>query len=152
MSQPSNYIVRVLLSSIRDGSECLCPGCCCRKIDAHGLGTLHDRKTRLRASRQNTHELRANIATARQIIYDDGYMVNSRVLDPFLKEGSYVATKVSCSMCFMSISKCEQNAFAYILSFANFNHFRMLVSDLMHKVEIGVWKGLFIHCLYTWYV
>jgi hypothetical protein len=64
--------------------------------------------------RQNTHELRANIATAQQIIYDDGYMVNSHVLDPFLKEGSYVPTEVSCSMCFMSISKGEQNAFAHI--------------------------------------
>jgi hypothetical protein len=38
--------------------------------------------------------LRDNIATARKIIYKDGYAVNSHVLDPYLKRGSYAATEV----------------------------------------------------------
>ena len=29
----------------------------------------------------------------------------------------------------------------------NFNVFEMLVVDLMHKVELGIWKAVFIHLL-----
>jgi len=40
-----------------------------------------------------------------------------------------------------------QNAFSDKLSLLNFNMFEMLVVDLMHEIEIGVWKVVFIHLL-----
>jgi hypothetical protein len=40
-----------------------------------------------------------------------------------------------------------QNAFSMRLSGANFDLFPMLVVDLMHELEQGVWKVLFIHLL-----
>jgi len=40
-----------------------------------------------------------------------------------------------------------QNAFSDRLSKLGFNHFAMLMVDLMHEIEIGVWKALFIHLL-----
>ena len=40
-----------------------------------------------------------------------------------------------------------QNAFLDKLSPLGFNHFQMLVVDLMHEFELGVWKSLFIHLL-----
>jgi hypothetical protein len=40
-----------------------------------------------------------------------------------------------------------QNAFSDKLSSLNFNMFEMLVVDLMHEVELGVWMAVFIHLL-----
>lgn len=40
-----------------------------------------------------------------------------------------------------------QNAFMEKLGPFGFNHFSMFVVDLMHEVELGMWKHLFIHLL-----
>jgi hypothetical protein len=40
-----------------------------------------------------------------------------------------------------------QNAFSRKLSPLGFNFFLMLVVDLLHEFELGVWKALFIHLL-----
>jgi hypothetical protein len=40
-----------------------------------------------------------------------------------------------------------QNVFSDKLSRFGFNLFLMLVVDLMHEFELGVWKALFIHLL-----
>lgn len=39
-----------------------------------------------------------------------------------------------------------QNAFSKLAKFG-FNLFLMLVVDLLHEFELGVWKALFIHLL-----
>lgn len=41
----------------------------------------------------------------------------------------------------------EQNAFSERLSPFKFNLFPMFVVDLLHEIEIGVWRSLFIHLL-----
>jgi hypothetical protein len=40
-----------------------------------------------------------------------------------------------------------QNAFSHKLAPLGFNLFNMLVVDVMHEFELGVWKALFIHLL-----
>lgn len=40
-----------------------------------------------------------------------------------------------------------QNAFVEKLGPLGFNPFPMFVVDLMHEVELGTWKSLFIHIL-----
>ena len=40
-----------------------------------------------------------------------------------------------------------QNAFSDKLSVFGFNMFDMMVVDLLHEVELGVWKAVFIHLL-----
>lgn len=40
-----------------------------------------------------------------------------------------------------------QNAFSTQLHSLGFNFFSLLVVDLMHEFELGVWKGLFVHLL-----
>jgi hypothetical protein len=40
-----------------------------------------------------------------------------------------------------------QNAFSERLSRLDFNLFSIFVVDLMHEVELGVWKSLFLHLL-----
>lgn len=41
----------------------------------------------------------------------------------------------------------KQNAFSKKLSSYGFNLYPMLVVDLMHEYELGVWRSLFIHLL-----
>jgi hypothetical protein len=43
--------------------------------------------------------------------------------------------------------KSIQNTFSNRLSPLGFDLFPMLVVDLMHEFELGVWKALFIHLL-----
>lgn len=40
-----------------------------------------------------------------------------------------------------------QNAFSERLHTFHFNLFLMLVVDLMHEFELGVWKAIFVHLL-----
>jgi len=40
-----------------------------------------------------------------------------------------------------------KNAFSNKLQPLGFNVFQMLVVDLLHEFELGVWKALFIHLL-----
>ena len=40
-----------------------------------------------------------------------------------------------------------QNAFSARLGQFGFNFFQMLVVDLLHEFELGVWKALFTHLL-----
>jgi hypothetical protein len=40
-----------------------------------------------------------------------------------------------------------QNAFAETLGPLGLNHFLMLVVNLMHEFELGVWKAIFIHLI-----
>ena len=40
-----------------------------------------------------------------------------------------------------------QNAFSNRLQPLGFDFFQMLVVDLLHEFELGVWKALFIHLL-----
>lgn len=41
----------------------------------------------------------------------------------------------------------SQNAFSERLGHTNFNYFLMLVIDLLHEFELGVWKAVFIHLI-----
>jgi hypothetical protein len=41
----------------------------------------------------------------------------------------------------------RQNAFAEALGPLGFDHYIMLVVDLMHEFELGVWKAVFTHLI-----
>ena len=40
-----------------------------------------------------------------------------------------------------------QNAFVERLSEFGFDHYSMLVVDVLHEWEVGVWKAIFVHLL-----
>ncbi|KIM50229.1 hypothetical protein SCLCIDRAFT_34500 [Scleroderma citrinum Foug A] len=67
-----------------------------------------------------------------QLIYDKGYVINTPQVEALLKEESLVPT---------------MNAFSEHLSHTGFDFFLMLVMDLLHEFELGVWKAVFIHLL-----
>ncbi|KII83440.1 hypothetical protein PLICRDRAFT_58395 [Plicaturopsis crispa FD-325 SS-3] len=83
-------------------------------------------------ARQDDEARQASITTARRSIYKYGYVVNSDRVDDELKAESLVPT---------------ENAFSKRLSPFRFDLFIMLVVDLMHEFELGVWKALFTHLI-----
>ncbi|KAI0054211.1 hypothetical protein BV25DRAFT_1817308 [Artomyces pyxidatus] len=83
-------------------------------------------------ARVDNAQRRAHISSARKLIYQDEYAVNSEAVEKILKAESLVPT---------------DNAFSKKLSPFGFNVFDMLLVDLMHEIELGVWKDLFIHLI-----
>ncbi|KIJ23071.1 hypothetical protein M422DRAFT_276426 [Sphaerobolus stellatus SS14] len=128
----ADYPEKVLLATIRDGGNCLCPRCLVEKSKVPLLGSVLDMGTRVKQARIASHELAYDISSAQRIIYEDGYVVNSKVMDGILKEQSYVPT---------------ENAFWVALKDTDFDFFKIFVVDQMHEFELSVWKAFFIHLL-----
>ena len=61
----------------------------------HNLGTISDMKQRVALARVDDLDRQKKIETARSIIYDRDYAVNSEASEALLQEQSLVATKVS---------------------------------------------------------
>ena len=89
------------------------------------------------------------VVAACRAIYEKNYAVNSKAVNQLLQEDSLVPTEVCSSnvRVILMLNNNFQNAFSRKLSQFGFNFFNMLVVDLMHEVEIGVWKAIFIHLL-----
>ncbi|KZP03709.1 hypothetical protein FIBSPDRAFT_672759, partial [Athelia psychrophila] len=128
----ADYPEKVLISTIRDMGGCPCPRCLIPKHLIPGLGTESDVKWRTESTRKDDAPRREKVEAARELIYNRGYVVNSSRVDELLKAESYVPT---------------ENAFSHRLSKDGFDFFTLLVVDLMHEFELGVWKNLLTHLI-----
>ena len=108
---------------------------------------MRQRKTSTQVDDENRRHC---VVAARRAIYEKNYAVNSKTVNRLLQEDSLVPTKVRSSnvQVISTLNNNFQNAFSRKLSQFGFNFFNMLVVDLMHEVEIGVWKAIFIHLLH----
>lgn len=85
---------------------------------------------------------------ARKYIYKEHYAVGAEVVENQLKPTSLVAAKVRVAQRIQSrYSLPKQNAFSDRLSPMGFDIHDIVAVDVLHEVEIGVWKSLFIHLL-----
>jgi hypothetical protein len=114
------------------------------------MGMHGDMAQRRTLARIDDVKRRNRVETARKKIYEKGYVVDSTVVEDLLQEDSLVPTAV-CAFCplrwlILMLMLC-QNAFSSKLAPFGFNMFGMLAVDLMHEVELGVWKAVFIHLL-----
>ncbi|KAG8905951.1 hypothetical protein FRC01_008188, partial [Tulasnella sp. 417] len=129
----ADYPERVLIATIRDLGHCPCPLCLVTLDQIALLGQVADERTRSNKARVDTTERVSNVVQARKIIYVKGYAPGNDHSDYFLKPESLVAT---------------ENAFSTALREEfGFNYFGILVVDLMHEFELGVWKAVFIHLI-----
>ena len=93
---------------------------------------------------------RSRLDAAHMAIYEKNNPVDSAAVEKLLKQDSLVPTVVSVSFwpaAYVDIYLC-QNAFSEKLLLLGFDMFPMLVVDLLHEFEIGVWKAVFIHLLH----
>jgi hypothetical protein len=78
--------------------RCPCPRCTIRKEDISKLGQLTDMSHRKSHARKDDTERRRKVQTARDIIYEKRYTVQSKAVERILSENSLVPTLV-CSAC-----------------------------------------------------
>ncbi|KZV98671.1 hypothetical protein EXIGLDRAFT_606761 [Exidia glandulosa HHB12029] len=128
----ADYPEKVLLATIRDGGGCPCPRCRVRHGDMHKMGTKEDMETRRSEIRVDDAARRSKVEAARKVIYKDGYAVNNERIEDLLKDESYVPT---------------ENALSVDIEGVKINVFSLLVVDLMHEIELGVWIGLLAHLI-----
>lgn len=139
---------RVLLASIQSLTTCLCPRCCTKKVQVKDLGTKNDMKRRNK-DRQDDESRWHKIKFARKFIYEKGLKVTGAAVKRVLASESLAPNKVSniFYFCYLPSLTHSQNAFSEKLSSFGFNLFMMLVVDLLHEFELGVWKAIFSHLI-----
>ena len=135
---------RVLVATIKDFGSHPCPRCLVAINEIHAMGRDDDRKRREESRRCDDAERRKKVDEAREWIYDKGYVVNGDKVEDLLKDQSMVPTKVFVSAFARSqvSTPFVQNAFSLLLSPFGFDFHKMLTVDLLHEVELGVWKAL----------
>ena len=92
------------------------------------------------------------VTSARESIYEKDYTVDSTPVEHLLKKDSLVPSS-TCLAFFPQQASISgngllfQNTFSGKLVQFGFCFYGMLIVDLMHKFELGVWKAVFIHLL-----
>lgn len=118
-----------------------------RKADISWLGTYKDAKTRS-CPREDDATVHALMKHARNWVFKHGIPLGSKKIANLLDERSLVPTRVSL---YVNLLVCvhilSQSAFSTRLSKFGFNVYAMLVPDLMHEHELGVWKAVLTHLL-----
>ena len=146
----TQHFHRILIVSIRNLGRCPCPRCLIPLDHVANMGMRRDMAQRKTLARIDNVKRRNRVEMARKMIYEKGYVVDSRAVEVLLQEDSLVPTAVrafSFLRRLISMLILCQNAFSSKLAPFGFNMFSMLAVDLMHEVELGVWKAFFIHLL-----
>ncbi|KIJ60703.1 hypothetical protein HYDPIDRAFT_98197, partial [Hydnomerulius pinastri MD-312] len=125
----ADYPEKILIVCIRNLGTCLCPQCLIPKDRVQDLSTDRDHQTHTRTDNAQLHE---KILNACRLIYDKNYSVDTTQVEALLKPESFVPTL---------------SAFSDRLHNTGFDLFVMLVVDLLHEFELGVWKAILIHLL-----
>ena len=142
-------IYRVLIANICNLGGCPCPRCLIPKAKFQDVATEDDMLQHDVLVRRDMAERHKKILCARQLIYEGHYVINTPQVEALLKAESLVPTTV----CFPRLSELVvlsmivKNAFAERLGPTGFDFFRMLVVDLLHEFELGVWKSILVHLL-----
>ena len=138
---------RVLIANIRNLGQCPCPRCLIPKVKFQEVATENDILQCAILARCDTEERREKISSARQLIYEGQYVIDTPRVETLLKPESLVPTVVRVLICTEISHNVPQNAFSARLGHTKFNFFLMLVVDLLHEFELGVWKSILIHLL-----
>jgi hypothetical protein len=112
------------------------------------MGTEGDMNDRMTLQRVDDQAHRKKIDLARKLIYQRGAPVDGKRVKSILNSESLVPTRISCSF-YIQITTTNklQNAFSDQLFKFGFNFFLMLVVDMLHEFELGVWKAIFTHLM-----
>ncbi|KAG2342261.1 hypothetical protein BDR05DRAFT_976464 [Suillus weaverae] len=127
----ADYPEKVLVATVRNLGGCPCPRCLIPKEWIQNMGMPQDRTQRI-TLRRDDERRRMMVSEAHSLIYEQNYGVGSAAVEHILKSQSWVPTS---------------NAFSDRLNHLGFIIFHVLVVDLLHEFEIGIWKMLFKHLL-----
>ncbi|KAI0824462.1 hypothetical protein BC628DRAFT_1411049 [Trametes gibbosa] len=114
-SYSADYSGKILLTALKPQLIHPCPRCLVTDAHLCDAGTPEDAERRAEKRIDSPH-LRWRIARARKLIFKKGCLVKSK--------SSAFSTRLACH---------------------GINFYNLFVPDLMHKFELGVWKGTFTH-------
>ncbi|KAI0689452.1 hypothetical protein C8T65DRAFT_588651 [Cerioporus squamosus] len=128
----ADYPEKCLITCIKHLAGFPCPACLILKEDIDKMGTVNDLKNRTRLRRKLGDDcfVEATVRTARSKIFEQGLAPEGTTVDDALKTTSITSTR---------------SAFADKLAPHGLNVYALLVPDLMHEFELGVWKAVFTH-------
>ncbi|THU98315.1 hypothetical protein K435DRAFT_661181, partial [Dendrothele bispora CBS 962.96] len=132
----ADYPEKVLLATIRSLGHCPCPHCLVEKHQIRQLGMHWDRSRWVNKPRIDTQHCQNIIANSLganlKWIFDHGYRIASQAIEAFLQPLSYTLTVNTFSDRFYKFGT---------------NFFLMFVPDVLHEIELGVWKAILTHLI-----
>ncbi|KAI0369443.1 hypothetical protein BV20DRAFT_946216 [Pilatotrama ljubarskyi] len=130
LTYSADYPEKCLIACIKFLARCPCPECHVTKDKIHLIGTTADMRTRRTRTRKDNHQLRVDIEAARRNIFQFGAPPEGTTVEGILGATSTTPTRSAFSTC---------------LAEFGFNVYEMLVPDLLHEFELGVWKATMMH-------
>ncbi|TEB29042.1 hypothetical protein FA13DRAFT_1597683, partial [Coprinellus micaceus] len=128
----ADYPEKVMVVGVRSMGDHPCPRCLIALPDIPGMGTPTDMAIRRDQRRKDDNVTKNKINAARKIIQKKHYNVNTDEVELLLKPMSLVPAA---------------NTFSDRLSAHGLDVYGLIAVDILHEVEIGVWKSLFIQLL-----
>ncbi|CUA69692.1 Colossin-A [Rhizoctonia solani] len=119
-------------ATIRDKGCCPCPRCLIPMELVHKMGLRSDMQKRIKTQRRDNLQRQKLIRRARAFIYDENTTIGNAEVEYLLQSKSLVPT---------------ENAFLKQLLPLKFDFYKIFVVDLLHEVELGVWKSLLKHLI-----
>ncbi|KAG8703791.1 hypothetical protein FRC08_002631 [Ceratobasidium sp. 394] len=129
MTYSTDYPETTLVACMRNNGTFPSPHTLVNKSHIYKMGSAEDCSTRANQPRIQDSTHWESIQEARQLIYHEGLAIKSSRVEDLLKKTSSVPTT---------------SAFVACLG-PNFENLRMLVPDILHQFEIGVWKDFLVH-------
>ncbi|KAF8263216.1 hypothetical protein EI94DRAFT_1807601 [Lactarius quietus] len=126
----TDYLEKVLLSTIKNLGLAPCPRCLIKKKDISNVGTRSD--ARKRGPRTDDNQRCKAIEEAHKTMFEKGSAITSKQVQKHLNAHSMVPTR---------------NAFSDVLTSVGQNYHDIFVVDLLHEFEIGIWKLVLTHLI-----
>ncbi|EJD46195.1 hypothetical protein AURDEDRAFT_164853 [Auricularia subglabra TFB-10046 SS5] len=129
----ADYPEKMLMATLKDNGSCPCPRCLVKKDDIHLVGTDEDLRTRRDDIRLHDSIWTRAVTAARNLFMKGITVFNSKRVNDLLRPKSLVPTL---------------NAFSVLKTIdPTFSVFSLFTVDLLHEIELGIWKALLIHLL-----
>ena len=143
---------RILITCIKFLAKCMCPRCLARKSKITQVGSKTDMRNRVKLERIDTEARCYDIEVVRKMLFEKGINISSVYIDRVLSPTSAVPTRVRvhyyCTRQEILISlKNAFSQFANRLGKYKFNFYQLIVPDLLHEFELGIWKAVFTHLI-----
>ncbi|KAI0071014.1 hypothetical protein K474DRAFT_1712834 [Panus rudis PR-1116 ss-1] len=127
----ADYPEKVLIACIRFLAQCPCPRCYIQMKYVPALATTVDFQRR-KHIRVDNKDVQALIELTRRWIFEGGISAGSKKIMKRLESTSLLP---------------HRSAFSTRLAKYGLNVYALLVPDLLHAFELGVWKGTYTHLL-----
>ncbi|KAK1225782.1 hypothetical protein PQX77_011262 [Marasmius sp. AFHP31] len=131
-SYSADYPEKIAVVCVKYLGNCLCVRCVIEKSQVQHMGTKVDMRRRIQLKRIDDERRQNAVETARWHIFVEGRSIESDPVKHLLDDHSLIPTR---------------NVFSTKLFPFGFDLYLLLVIDLLHEFELGVWKAVLTHLI-----